>query len=420
MLFTAALSLILAAPTPLQELQDAQALRGALVCVTVTTPEGNPLVTNNSHVRAMPASNEKLLGAAYALKVFGPEYRPTIDFFKSGNDLVISTEGFPNSTYEQLSDAAKTLGCSPATKVWLYQGFGPVFPPGWELDDMPNPYANWVTAFTVDRGGYAVWAGEGKFEFKPQPFGAKVNYAPSEEKIGWKFDPFHKVLNVWGKMPKKFEELDTLAIPYPHESAAALFGELQKGDHEVGSVPDLTLVGQPLSETLKSELVPSNNYGAEAVLLMAARKSGVVPAQSRREDIYSFASKGLTDFLVKEVGIAPEEVTPVDGSGQSRHNYVTTAALNQLLRYELKGPFGSLFPTLLPTANEGTLKGRLKGVNIQAKTGTLDKVVALSGYLTGKSGKVMVFSVILNNFSGSTAGARSALDKFITRLSEDN
>jgi serine-type D-Ala-D-Ala carboxypeptidase/endopeptidase (penicillin-binding protein 4) len=52
-----------------------------------------------------------------------------------------------------------------------------------------------------------------------------------------------------------------------------------------------------------------------------------------------------------------------------------------LLRAAEREPWGELLRKTLPTGGQGTLEGRLEGMPIRAKTGTLQEVSALSGWL---------------------------------------
>lgn len=400
----------------LQELLNSPALQGGLSCVCVIDHQGKVVLDHNGNLRATPASNNKLFSAAYALHTLGAQFKPTLAIYKEGNTITLKTEGFPTASYHELQAAALKVGADKGCQVFVSQAYGPLYPPGWELDDMPNPYANSINALMVDKGGYAVWAGEGKIEFKPESFGATYDYQPTDEKVGWKFDPFHKKLKVWGKLPAKFAELDTLAIPYPHLAAASLFGQPvgltagpPKGD------PALSLTGPELTTILRDELFPSNNIVAESTLLLSAHHAGIFDAQTHEDDIYPKATKALKSFLVKEVGIAGNDIDLADGSGESRHNVTTPRAIAKLLRYEMKNGFANL----LPAPGEGTLKHRLKGVKVRAKTGSLDGAVALSGYLQTEKHDLLIFSVLLNNYAGSDSEARQAVDKFITRLSRE-
>ena len=69
------------------------------------------------------------------------------------------------------------------------------------------------------------------------------------------------------------------------------------------------------------------------------------------------------------------------------------------------------FYDALPIAGvDGTLRSRFKGTaaenNLRAKTGTIRYVNALSGYVTSKAGEKLVFSIMLNAYSGSDGRAQ--------------
>jgi D-alanyl-D-alanine carboxypeptidase/D-alanyl-D-alanine-endopeptidase (penicillin-binding protein 4) len=76
--------------------------------------------------------------------------------------------------------------------------------------------------------------------------------------------------------------------------------------------------------------------------------------------------------------------------------------------------------TILPTGNEGTLAGLYKNYagKIYAKTGTLNGVVALSGFLTTNKGKQYIFSIMVNGYQSSAASIRKSIEKFITAIIE--
>jgi D-alanyl-D-alanine carboxypeptidase len=71
-----------------------------------------------------------------------------------------------------------------------------------------------------------------------------------------------------------------------------------------------------------------------------------------------------------------------DGSGLSYTNRVSTNAIVRLLSAASRRPCGPLLRSTLPRAGEGTLTGRLVGMRVRAKTGTLlQQVSALSGWI---------------------------------------
>jgi serine-type D-Ala-D-Ala carboxypeptidase/endopeptidase (penicillin-binding protein 4) len=70
---------------------------------------------------------------------------------------------------------------------------------------------------------------------------------------------------------------------------------------------------------------------------------------------------------------------------------------------------------LLPTGGMGTLTNYYKSDStfIFAKTGSLSGVVALSGYLVTMKGRLLIFSILVNNYSGGASGVRRKIEKLI-------
>ncbi len=75
-----------------------------------------------------------------------------------------------------------------------------------------------------------------------------------------------------------------------------------------------------------------------------------------------------------------------------------------------------LFP-LFPSGGKGTLRNYYQALpnRLYAKTGTLSGVVALSGYIITKSGKTLIFSVLVNNHNSTSTNVRRAVEKFLVR-----
>jgi D-alanyl-D-alanine carboxypeptidase/D-alanyl-D-alanine-endopeptidase (penicillin-binding protein 4) len=74
-------------------------------------------------------------------------------------------------------------------------------------------------------------------------------------------------------------------------------------------------------------------------------------------------------------------VTARDGSGLSYRNRVTARGLARLLGLAEREPWGLDLRRSLPAPGQGTLRHRLKGVLVRAKTGTLRRISALSGWV---------------------------------------
>ena len=151
----------------------------------------------------------------------------------------------------------------------------------------------------------------------------------------------------------------------------------------------------------------SQNLHAELLLRTVAReKAG-----------YGSAEAGLKieqDFL-KTAGVIDGDVVLSDGSGLARDDLVTPRAVVALLQYAGRQPWGVEYMSTLPIAGvDGTLESRMKqttgGAVIQAKTGSLEHVRAMSGYATTQSGEHLVFAIFANNGAQHGRDATAALD----------
>ncbi len=391
-------------------------LEGAIISAYVADLEGNVLFEKNSGLHMVPASNQKLLTCAFALYSLGPEFRPVTKFWKTREGVVVDAPGDPMLTHRQLVEMREKLGLDRRARVYVRQEYAPVIPPTWEHDDLPNRYAAPITAFTVNRGGFELWSKNGRPQLVPESYGVRVLYTPGPEKPEVVYDPFTRLVSVRGKMPEKDSRLDTLAVPRPDAAAASLLGNEINDVPTVPTVaPDGTIVGSTTAEMIAACLPSSDNNLAEHLLLLGARKQGDLGRVP-----YTTAQSRMTNFLTRVAGLKNGDVKVYDGSGMSRHNFVTTRGIGQLLNWADKQPTAALWRASLAASGKGTLATRLQGVSFQGKTGTLDMVVALSGYVTQKSGKNLVISAVLNQFGCTSLEARNLVDAFVKQVAESD
>jgi D-alanyl-D-alanine carboxypeptidase/D-alanyl-D-alanine-endopeptidase (penicillin-binding protein 4) len=166
-----------------------------------------------------------------------------------------------------------------------------------------------------------------------------------------------------------------------------------------------TIYSLPTDTLLKITMHKSDNLFAEQSLLMVSDKFlGVMNDEKIIDTLLQ------TDF--KEL---PQKPRWADGSGLSRYNLFTPQDLVFILN-KMKNDFGmERIKNILPTGSEGTLSNyylQEKGY-IFAKTGSLSGVVTISGFLYTKKNKLLIFSVLVNNHSGSATEIRRAVEKFI-------
>lgn len=172
-------------------------------------------------------------------------------------------------------------------------------------------------------------------------------------------------------------------------------------------------VSLPLIEDIRVTNKTSQNLHAELSLRLIGQKT---------QDNGSFEGgiAALKKFL-HLAGIKEEEYSFTDGSGLSRRDLITPAAMVRLLLYDARQPWGAAFEDTLPVGGvDGSLAERFLNTPaaglIHAKTGTLSHVSALSGYGQTISGKRFAFSIICNNINQPSGKAAAAIDQIVRLL----
>ena len=112
-----------------------------------------------------------------------------------------------------------------------------------------------------------------------------------------------------------------------------------------------------------------------------------------------------------------------DGSGLSRSNVVTPISQVKFLSALMeKKHFDAYFKSLPIAGQTGTLKSMFinseSNGQVFAKTGTLNKVKTLAGYVKTKSGKLLTFSLLINNYNGSVAQVKQKMETILAPMIE--
>ena len=392
---------------------DSSALRGALAGVCVTRLDGTVVFSRLADTRLVPASNQKLVTAAYAASALGMDFKPKTRFWKTEDGVYIDAPGDPCITKAQLLEAKKALEIAEGTPITVRQAYAPLIPPGWERDDLPHRYAARVTAFSFDRGGFEIWSKDGELAALDPAYRVKLQYTWTRDSARIKYDPDERLARITGTIPKADKMIEAFAMPDPDITAAlVLGGELVSAqspppDRE----PDYVIEGQTLRESLKTCLEKSDNNMAEQLLLMAASKE-----EPLGEDAYAKASERTQAFLTQTARLVAGSVRPADGSGLSRHNLVSPSAMCRLLRWVYRQPWRDDFLVALAAPGEGTLESRMKSSSFLGKTGTLSAVTCLSGYVKTRSGQTLVVSMLFNNHIAPASQVRAVQDRVIAIL----
>jgi D-alanyl-D-alanine carboxypeptidase/D-alanyl-D-alanine-endopeptidase (penicillin-binding protein 4) len=182
------------------------------------------------------------------------------------------------------------------------------------------------------------------------------------------------------------------------------------------ALPELAVVESPtLAQLVQVLNQDSDNLYAEAVLNTLGRINAPSP------DTTIAGITVVLKTLVTELGVKSGSFAIVDGSGLARRNLVSPEALVATLQAMAQTPEAAVYRASLPIAGvSGTLKSRFlktPAANIlQAKTGTLTGVTALSGYITPPNYSPLVFSILVNNTTENASVLRSAVDAISIQL----
>ncbi len=440
---------------------DNEHLDGGVTGVSVKAADsGELLFAQNGDIRLHPASNMKLLTAAAALETLGEDYRFRTEVLTDGNvrgsvlhgNLYLKGKGDPTLLEDDFTQFAKDLKGKGIRKIkgdligddtwyddvrlsqdlnWSDEPFytgaqvsaltlspntdydagtvivqvSPAEKDGGKANVTVSPETDYVT---IENKTEMVASGEGKDISIEREHGSNTiviegtmpvggtnsrSWVSVWEPTGYAMDVFKKALQEQG-------------IQFIGNSA-----------EKMEAVPEnASLLTYKESMPLKELLIPfmklSNNGHGEVL----TKEMGKVVHQEGSWD------KGLEviEDAVAGFGVNPDTIQLRDGSGMSHKTMIPANELSQMLVEIQDKSWFSSFKESLPIAGEaerfvgGTLRYRMteepaKG-NVTAKTGSLSGVSSLSGYVTTKDGKEVVFSIMVNNYLGSSGNVTAIED----------
>lgn len=169
-----------------------------------------------------------------------------------------------------------------------------------------------------------------------------------------------------------------------------------------------------IDQVLLPMMKKSNNSMAESLFYQLAAQKGKSRA-GRKQAVAHY------NTLIRHIGLDPTHYQIADGSGLSLYNYLSPELLGRMLRYAYNDDdiYRHLLPSLPIAGEDGTLRKRMRGSaaqgNVRAKTGTVEGVSTLSGYLTTATGNLLCFS-IMNQGIRHTSTGRNFQDRVCKAL----
>ncbi len=197
-----------------------------------------------------------------------------------------------------------------------------------------------------------------------------------------------------------------------HPIPDTLLGPPTDGQHVLATYISKATLAQDLKVTLKV----SQNLHAELYLRDLGRyEAGDGSIAQGARVVHQFAL---------EAGVNPSGFLFFDGSGMSHDDVVTPHAITTLLAYASHQSWGRTYRNALPTGGvDGTLSDRFTSPSmrgrVHAKTGTLDEVNSLSGYVKAHSGRTYVFSILCNTRNPDSEAAVATMDHIVQAIATE-
>jgi D-alanyl-D-alanine carboxypeptidase/D-alanyl-D-alanine-endopeptidase (penicillin-binding protein 4) len=368
---------------------------------------GDTLYALNANRLLVPASNQKIVTAAAALAVLGPDFRFTTRLTSAAairdgtleGDLVVFGTGDPSfcdqmrngdamAPLRELADSLYALGILRIDGA-LRRGTSPFTDSpigfGWAWDDLGAAYAATV--------------GDLMFNDSFTPVRVVIDGVPDSSAVRRPahphfLDAFYAALVERGITVRNgFDWTTTVA--------------------DSGLTTLSTYVSPPLREILPHFQKDSQNQVGEILLKTMGR---VAAGAGRADSGAAVVSRQLLTWGADSAGFVIR-----DGSGLSRHNWLSAATIVRVLTVARRDSSFATFSGALPVAGvDGTLERRMRGTpaagNVRAKTGSMERVRGLSGYVTTAGGRELVFSMLINGYTAPMREIDAAFDLVATQL----
>lgn len=391
----------------------------SIVSVSVRNIEtGKTIWSKNDEKFMHPASSLKLLTFAASLGTLGEDYTfDTTIYADSSNNLYIKLGADPLLKVEDLTtlvgELKKNFNVAKIKNIYIDDTIidKEPYPDGWMWDDFwPNipklsPYTlnqNFVTiALRTKRDDKTTTVSQTN-PYRIAYINHVVQGIENNIKIKKDYDSESDIISLRGTITQD----TTLLIPVTNPKyyfIANLSDVFQKEkitykkrfcfEKTPNNVREIAKVSHSIKQVGSEILKNSNNFASEITFKVASTKCSELQKPGNTDD-------GINMFYnyYKQLGLDTENIRIADSSGVSRYNLLTTSWISEalvLLDKETK------IKAYMAQPDEGTLKRRLihlKG-KLWAKTGTLNGISSLAGYITDARTRPLAFAIIISNFN---------------------
>ncbi|MBE4747414.1 D-alanyl-D-alanine carboxypeptidase/D-alanyl-D-alanine-endopeptidase [Corallococcus sp. ZKHCc1 1396] len=455
-------SATLAASPSTPKKAEREALKNALVQVMQRTAlkssrvgvhmqsldDGSVVFSHNADELLNPASNVKLVTSSAALVALGPEFRYETEFLVEPElpadgkvkTLYVRGKGDPTITTERLYGITSELlhaGLREVQEIVVDDSwFDPErTPPGYDQEDSDRAYMAPTGAVSLNWNAVAVYVragtgGKAVVDMEPPSdffvVDSSVTSGPGRaRRVSVKSAALgdRQKIVVKGQVPDErgavsvWKKIDSPPLYFGGTLKQLLIsrGVKVKGKVKQGLTPSRARVvyvaqSDTFDIVLKRLNKLSSNFVAEMLLkTMGAELRGAPGSFAKGVDV-------VEEFLERDVGLPRGTYVMKNGSGLNDANRFSAAQMNRLLRHMYERfPLAPEYLSSLGIAGkDGTLKYRFDGTDavgrLRAKTGTLEGVSALSGYVQSAGGEKFSFSIMVNDYAGRAGPVVAGMD----------
>jgi D-alanyl-D-alanine carboxypeptidase/D-alanyl-D-alanine-endopeptidase (penicillin-binding protein 4) len=386
--------------------------------VVMDPKTGTVLQALNADHYFTPASNIKLFTFYTALQVL-PEKLAAFQTYHNGIHTYVRGTGYPLFPFPGKPadlQAIIDLRNLPGDTLFLVSDHmeSLKYGPGWAWDDQQFSFQSERSALSLYRNCLQLSRANILQPIRVYPGTFEVITDRSLDR------PKHGADGRTIYLPGSIDTLQEVSLLIPFRATDSIFCALLEDRIERPIRPAESLPAQQLTQgtiwapgeidTLyKYILQDSDNHLAEQLLLHC---SSYLFDTLSIEKMIAYAQEELLGFLT-------DPPVWVDGSGLSRYNLATPRSIAELLIQLYQNEEEERLLHLFPAGGEtGTIKEWYVSTTpyVFAKTGTLRNHHCLSGYLRARSGKLLVFSFMHDNFTGTNAEVKAQMESVLRAM----
>jgi D-alanyl-D-alanine carboxypeptidase/D-alanyl-D-alanine-endopeptidase (penicillin-binding protein 4) len=461
-------------------------LDDALIGVMAVSENGDTLVNYNGFRKLIPASNTKLLTTGLAMYELGPDYRFATSIGHTGKvrrgtlhgDIYVIGGGDPtiassdsialpvDSLFSKWKAIIEKAGIKRIKGKIIGDGRyfdGPIVKSSWSYDDLGTDYGTGSNALAFFENVQQFEVGPGSEVGAPVvanavfPVSSWMTFANKAVTSGYgsgdglalydsEYFPYAELQGSYAiDEPSKTENFSNKFGSY---TCAHYFCDYLERNHlnVRNGAADITPEGFVRGNLRDSVKVGKENFSLLGTTYSAELKD-IVKATLYKSDnlyaetIYRLLGKILTGSASYDSSYVAEHLAlrklgmdvsygaqVVDGSGLSRHNYISPDFFCRFLRAMAHTDIFEDYLQSLPQAGEGTLKNRLKNLSFEQrrrifmKSGSMNGVLCYSGYVlpeNPKDGDMIYFSIMTNNCTAGSRETASIIDNIIGKIIEN-